>query len=109
MATLDLMAAVSGPLILAMIWLRTRVQYASRGSTLHLQRAGWFYFGAALALMGLGWLVAPLLGAVIWPAGNLAAPTLLRVVWFLATYYLFILVHRFIKAKTPVYTVTSHH
>jgi RsiW-degrading membrane proteinase PrsW (M82 family) len=82
-----------------MIWLRTRMQYTQRGrGSLQLERAGRIYFGAAVGLLVLGWLLAPVLGHAMWPATNVT-PTLLRVVWFLATYYAFILVHRVLKTK----------
>jgi hypothetical protein len=108
LTTLDLIPAFTALLIFGMIWLRTRIQYARRGSTLHLERAGWFYFGAALGLMAIGWLVAPALGAVIWRISHPAAPTLLRVAWFLAIYYIFIIVHRLMKASgMAVFAVTD--
>jgi hypothetical protein len=107
LATLDLIPAFAALLIFGMIWLRTRIQYARRRSTLHLERAGWFYFGGALCLMGLGWLVAPL-GVAIWRINHPAAPTVLRVAWFLATYYIFIIVHRVMKASgRAVFAVTD--
>jgi hypothetical protein len=108
LTTLDLIPAFTALLIFGMIWLRTRIQYARRGSTLHLERAGWFYFGGALGLMALGWLVAPTLGAVIWRIHHPAVQPLLRSVWFLAIYYIFIVVHRLMKAGgMPVFAATD--
>jgi hypothetical protein len=98
MTTLDLLVAASALLVFGMIWLRTRLQYARRGSTLHLERAGWIYFGSALGLIGLGWLFAPIVGMTFWRISLPAAPTILRIVWFLAIYYLFIIVHQMMKA-----------
>ena len=99
MATQDIISAVTVLFIVGMIWLRTRMQYARqlRGG-LQLQRAGRVYFAAALAALVLGWLVAPLIGRLAWPDTNVT-PGLLRVIWFLATYYVFILVHRILKVR----------
>jgi hypothetical protein len=87
-----------------MIWLRTRMQYTRRGGgPLHLERAGWIYFASALGVLAIGWVAAPMLGRALW-AGTAVTPTLLRVVWFLATYYVFILVHRVLRSRgTPVF------
>jgi hypothetical protein len=105
---LDLIPVFTAFLILGMIWLRTRIQYARRGSTLQLQRVGWIYFGGALGLMGLGWLVAPALGAEIWHINHPAMRPLLQSVWFLATYYAFIIVHGVMKANgMAVFAVTG--
>lgn len=106
METQDIISAVTVLFIVGMIWLRTRVLYTRevRG-VLHLQRAGRIYFAAAVAVLVLGWLVAPLIGRRAWPDTNVT-PLLMRVIWFLATYYLFIVVHRILKAKgVQVYEV----
>jgi len=42
--------------------------------------------------------VAPLIGRLAWPDTNVT-PLLMRVIWFLATYYVFIVVHRILKGK----------
>ncbi len=99
MQTQDIISVVTVLFIVGMIWLRTRVLYTRevRG-VLQLQRAGRIYFAAVLVVLVLGWLVAPLLGRLAWPDTNVT-PLLLRVIWFLATYYVFILVHRILKAK----------
>ena len=99
MATQDIISAVTVLFIVGMIWLRTRVLYTRevRG-VLQLQRAGRIYFAAVVAVLVLGWLVAPLIGRLAWPDTNVT-PLLMRVIWFLATYYVFIVVHRILKAK----------
>jgi hypothetical protein len=98
-AAQDIISAVAVLFIVGMIWLRTRMQYArqSRG-VLRLQPAGRIYFAAVVGALVLGWLVAPLIGRLAWPGAS-AAPGLIRVIWFLATYYVFILVHRILKVK----------
>jgi len=98
MAIQDLTSAVSAVFILMMIWLRTRIQYAQRGRRLQLQRAGKIYFVAALVLLVLGWLLAPSVGAAFWPQTS-ASPVLTRVVWFMVAYYVFILVHRYLRLR----------
>jgi len=99
MALQDLIAAFTALFIFGMIWLRTRMQYSVRGGgALQLERAGRLYFGCAIAVLVVGWAVAPLLGRAIWPA-TAASPTVMRVSWFLATYYVFILVHRVLRIR----------
>jgi len=86
-------------LMLGLIWARTRIQYSRPGTgPLRLQPAGRLYFGAAIATLAAGWFVAPLLGQVFWPATG-STPTLMRVVWCLGTYYVFIIVHRIMKTR----------
>jgi hypothetical protein len=99
MGTQDVISAVTVLFIVGMIWLRTRVLYSRemRG-VLQLQRAGRIYFTAVVAVLVSGWLVAPLVGRLAWPDTNVT-PLLMRVIWFLATYYVFILVHRILKVK----------
>jgi hypothetical protein len=90
--------------MLGLIWVRTRVQYSAGGvgprarGPLRLQRAGRIYFGAAIALLVLGWFVAPVIGRTFWPE-TAATPALMRVVWCMATYYVFIVVHRVMKTR----------
>jgi hypothetical protein len=99
MNSLDLIAAVTVLFIVGMIWLRTRMQYAQKvRGPLQLQPAGKLYFAAAIAVLLLGWLVAPVVGRMLWPDTNVT-PGLMRVVWFLVTYYVFILVHRVLKTR----------
>ena len=108
METQDIISAVTVLFIVGMIWLRTRVLYTRemRG-VLRLQRAGRVYFAAVVAVLVLGWLVAPLIGRLAWPDTNVT-PLLMRVIWFLATYYGFILVHRILKGKgVEVYKVAT--
>jgi hypothetical protein len=99
METQDVISAVTVVFIVGMIWLRTRVLYTRQvRGVLQLQRAGRIYFAAACAMLVLGWLVAPLIGRLAWPDTNVT-PLLMRVIWFLATYYVFIVVHRILKGK----------
>jgi hypothetical protein len=99
MGTQDIIAAVTVLFIVGMTWLRTRMLYSRevRG-VLQLQRAGRIYFAAVVVVLVLGWFVAPLIGRLAWPATNVT-PVLMRVIWFLATYYVFIVVHRILKVK----------
>jgi hypothetical protein len=94
-----LICTVTVLFIVGMIWLRTRMQYSrqTRG-VLQLQRAGQIYFGAVIVMLLLGWLIAPVVGRAMWPDTNVT-PGLMRVVWFLVTYYVFILVHRVLKTR----------
>jgi hypothetical protein len=95
----DLSAAITAVFIIGMIWLRTRMHYSRRRrGPLRLLPAGRMYFGAALALLAIGWFCAPVLGRSVWPAAH-ATATLLRVVWFLLTYYVFIVVHRAMHSR----------
>jgi hypothetical protein len=92
-------SAFTALFILGMIWLRTRMHYARRaGARLRLQRAGRIYFAVVVAVLVLGWFAAPVLGSAFWPATS-PVPVIPRVVWFLATYYVFIIVHRALKAN----------
>jgi hypothetical protein len=105
MTAQDLISAVTVLFIVGMIWLRTRMQYSrqARGGLL-LQPAGRLYFAAAVMTLVLGWLLAPWIGRLAWPATpvTLANPMLMRVIWFLATYYIFIIVHRVLKVRGVV-------
>ena len=95
----DVTTAIAAVFIVGMIWLRTRMHYAQRRvGALKLARAGWLYFAAALAALALGWLAAPILARSVWPVSG-ASATLVRVIWFLATYYLFIAVHRALQSQ----------
>jgi hypothetical protein len=101
----DAIVPFTALLMLGLIWVRTRIQY-SRGAEgpLRLQRAGLIYFGSAAALLVIGWFAAPALGRAFWPVPGVT-PTLVRVVWCLATYYIFIVVHRVMKTRgTAVFT-----
>jgi len=99
MNALDIICAITVLFIVGMIWLRTRMQYSRQArGVLQLQRAGQIYFAAVIVMLLLGWLVAPAVGRALWPDTNVT-PGLMRVVWFLVTYYLFILVHRVLKMR----------
>jgi len=95
----DVIVPFTALLMLGLIWARTRIQY-SRGADgpLRLQRAGQIYFGSAIALLVTGWFAAPVIGRTFWPLPGVT-PTLVRVVWCLATYYIFIIVHRLMKTR----------
>lgn len=101
----DLIVAFTSLFIVGMIWIRTRMQYLRRGAgPLHLAPRGRLYFGAAIVLLMVGWFAAPLIGESFWPNTG-ATPTLMRVVWCLATYYVFIVIHRVLKSRgTEVFT-----
>ncbi len=95
----DLIVPFTGLFIVGMIWLRTRMQYARRGAgPLRLAPPGRIYFAAAISLLIVGWFAAPVIGQALWPTTG-AIPTLMRVVWCLATYYIFILIHRVLKTR----------
>ena len=103
MTLLDLSTAIAAVFIVAMIWLRTRMQYVGvarrvSGHKLQLEKAGRLYFASAVALLVLGWFAAPPLGATLWPP-TAANPALTRVIWFLLTYYVFIIIHRVLQAR----------
>jgi hypothetical protein len=105
----DLICAVTVLFIIGMLWLRTRMQYVRRGArgTLQLQSAGKVYFAALTMVLVLGWFAAPPLGRMAWSDASVT-PGLLRGVWFIVTYYVFILVHRIIKTRgVEVYRVTT--
>ncbi len=80
-----------------MVWFRTRLHYLSRGS-LRLRRAGRVYFAAVLLVLAAGWFAAPPIGRSVWPGGG-GDSTIMRVLWFLATYYLFIVIHRALQSR----------
>jgi len=95
----DLAAAVSAVFIVAMVWLRTRMHYIRQGrGRLEIDRAGWAYFAAVLAALAVGWFAAPALGRAFLPVPGVNS-VVTRVLWFLATYYLFILVHRVLETR----------
>jgi hypothetical protein len=95
----DLTSIVTAAFIVGMVWLRTRMHYVRSGrGTLRLAGAGRWYFAAVLGVLAAGWFAAPLIGRSIWPGAG-ADSTILRVIWFLATYYVFIVVHRALQAR----------
>jgi hypothetical protein len=94
----DAIAAFTVAFIVGMVWLRTRMHYPRGRAKVSLTRAGRIYFAVLLAVLVLGWLLAPAAARALWPAAAVP-PLVARVVWFLATYYLFIPVHRMLKAR----------
>jgi hypothetical protein len=98
MMPLDWLTAGTALFIVGMVWLRTRMHYRRGGERIALTRAGRIYFTVLLGVLVLGWLVAPAAGHALWPAAA-STPTLARVVWFLATYYLYIPVHRALRRQ----------
>jgi hypothetical protein len=95
----DAIVPFTALLMLGLIWIRTRIQYSRAGTgPLRLQPAGRIYFAAVLALLAVGWFAAPVLGRTFWSVPGVT-PTLMRVVWCLATYYIFIAVHRVMKTR----------
>jgi hypothetical protein len=95
----DAIVPFTALLMLGLIWVRTRIQYSrAAGGPVRLRRAGQIYFGSAVAFLVVGWFAAPVLGRTFWPASGVT-PTLLRVLWCLATYYIFIIVHRVMKTQ----------
>jgi hypothetical protein len=98
MLSSNAIAAVTLVFIVGMVWLRTRMHYPRGRERLLLTRAGRIYFAVLLGVLVLGWLVAPAAGHALWPAAA-STPTLARVVWFLATYYLFIPLHRALRVR----------
>ena len=98
MTPVDWLTAGTAVFVVGMVWLRTRMHYPRARERLLLTRAGRIYFAALLGVLVLGWLVAPAAGHALWPAAA-STPTLARVVWLLATYYLFIPLHRALRAQ----------
>jgi hypothetical protein len=94
----DAIAVLTLAFIVGMVWLRTRMHYPRGRAKVSLTRAGRIYFAVLLAVLVLGWLLAPAAGRALWPAPA-APPLVSRVVWFLATYYFFIPVHRALKGQ----------
>ena|SRR6186713_2112120 len=97
-----LTALVAGVFILGMVWLRLRTSYTRRQrGVLKITREGQMFFAAVIVLLVIGWLAAPALGKVVAPA-MAASGTLVRVVWFLAVYYLCIPAHRILNSRKIV-------
>jgi hypothetical protein len=94
----DVISALTVVFIVGMVWLRTRMHYPRDRGRAALTRAGRIYFAVLLAVLAGGWLLAPSVARALWP-GPMTTPLLARVVWFLATYYLFIPVHRVLRAR----------
>jgi hypothetical protein len=98
MLSSNAIAALTLVFIVGMVWLRTRMHYRRGHERLLLTRAGRSYFAVLLGVLVLGWLAAPVAGHALWPAAA-STPTLARVVWFLATYYLCIPLHRALRSR----------
>jgi hypothetical protein len=98
MLSSNAICAVTLVFIVGMVWLRTRMHYRRGRERLLLTRAGRIYFAVLGGVLVLGWLAAPAAGHAFWPAAP-STPTLARVVWFLAIYYLFIPLHRALRAQ----------
>jgi hypothetical protein len=94
----DAVSALTVVFIVGMVWLRTRMHYPRDRERRVLTRAGRIYFVALLVVLACGWFLAPPLGQAIRP-GPMTTPLLARVVWFLATYYLYIPVHHFLRSR----------
>ena len=94
----DVICALSALFIMAMAWLRTRMLYPRAGGNRRLTAAGAVYFTALGLLLLCGWVAAPPLVRSLAAAASVA-PILARVVWFLVVYYLFIVVHRALRAR----------
>jgi hypothetical protein len=97
--------AITAIFIMGMIWFRTRLQYSRRGTGLRLERSGRIYFASALVTIITGWVVAPSVGQALVPSPAVT-PTLARIVWSLAVYYVFIVVHRVLKSQRVVLFTT---
>ncbi len=94
----DVVCALCALFIVAMAWLRTRMLYPRAAGERRLTAAGAVYFASlGLSLLG-GWVAAPPLMRSLATAAPVP-PTLARVVWFLVVYYLFIVVHRALRAR----------
>jgi hypothetical protein len=95
----DAICAVAALFIAGMVWLRTRMHYP-RGpqGRRSLSTAGAVYFAVLALLLVAGWFAAPPVARRL-AAAVPVTPTLARVVWFLALYYLFIPVHLILKAR----------
>ena len=99
MTTEGSIVAITALFIVGMTWLRARMQYVRRGAgPLQLESAGRVYFACVIASLGIGWFVAPALGRALWSEPAVTA-TLTRVVWCLSTYFISIVIHRFLRAR----------
>ena len=93
----DAISVLAALFIVGMVWLRTRMQYPKGMRARRLTAAGALYFAALGVLLVAGFFVAPAVARRT--AALPVAPTLARVVWFLLVYYLFIPVHRALRAR----------
>lgn len=94
----EAVSAFAALFIVVMVWLRTRMHYSkSVPAARSLTAAGAMYFAALGLLLLLGWFAAPALAHQV-SSPVPVAPSLARVVWFLAVYYLFIPLHRTLRS-----------
>jgi hypothetical protein len=100
----DAVCALAAVFILAMAAVRTRLQYARRGTPgRRLTSAGVGYFASLGLLLLAGWFAGPLITREVFPFAPLSA-ALVRGVWFLAVYYLSIPFNRALLARgRPVF------
>jgi hypothetical protein len=104
----DVIAAFAALFMVGMLWLRTGMHYPKGTRSVRaLTSAGRLYFAAFGLLLVVGWFVAPPVARSL--AGTTPLPpTLARVVWFLAAYYLFIPLHGMLRARgLPVFRSPS--
>lgn len=95
----EAVSAFAALFIVGMVWLRTRMQYPKGAAGVRsLTATGATYFAALGLLLFLGWFAAPALAHQV-SSPVPVAPTLARVVWFLAVYYLFIPAHRVLRTR----------
>jgi len=95
----DAICAALALFIVGMVWLRTRMQYARPPhGRLKLTAAGAAYFAALALLLVSGWWLAPLIAPPLTGFASLG-PVAARGVWFLVVYYLFVPLHRALKAR----------
>jgi hypothetical protein len=99
MGSADAIGAAAALFVAGMVWLRTRMHYP-RGpqGRRSLGPAGAIYFAALVLLLAAGWFAAPPLARRL-ASSTPVTPTLARVIWFLAVYYLFIPAHLLLKAR----------
>ena len=94
----EAVSALAALFIVGMVWLRTRMHYRGAAGRKSLTRAGLYYFVALALVLIAGYFAAPALVPHLVP-GVPVAPSLARVVFFLLIYYLFIPVHRALRAR----------
>jgi hypothetical protein len=95
----DAISALAALFMVGMLWLRTGMHYAKGSRSLRtLTATGRVYFAGFALLLVSGWFAAPPVARSL--AGTTPLPpTLARVVWFLAAYYLFIPLHGMLRAR----------
>jgi hypothetical protein len=100
----DALSVLAAFFIFGMIWLRTRMQYARRGTGRRtLTAAGVGYFAGVALLILAGWFIGSLLARQALSLAPLSA-ALVRGVWLIAVYYLSIGLNRALLARgRPVF------